>query len=92
MFRRREITALWAVAKRNLCRCREFAHVNLAALEFDLAVDQCEYGVIATDADVETGVELRSALADDDAAGGYELTTIGFNAAILRIAVATVAG
>jgi hypothetical protein len=66
--------------------------MNLAALEFNLAVDQCEDGVIATDTDVEPGVELRSALAHDDAAGGYELTAVGFYTAILRVAVATVAG
>src|SRR3954463_3387566 len=69
----------------------QLAHVHLAALEFDLAVDQGEQRVIGPAADIETGVKLRAALADDDRPGGDGLPAVGFDATVLRVGVATVA-
>ena len=66
------------------------ANMHLAALELDHAVPQREDRVIAADADVEAGVILRAALADDDPAGGDELPAIHLHASILRIAVAAI--
>ena len=66
--------------------------VHFAALEFYVAVFEREDGVIAAYADIEAGVELRSALTDDDGAGGDELPAVGFDASVLRVAVATVLG
>jgi len=66
--------------------------VDFAALEFDFAVGEGEEGVIAADAYVKAGVELGSALADDDGAGGDLLAAVGFYAAVLGVAVAAVPG
>jgi hypothetical protein len=70
----------------------QFPHVYLAALEFNFAVNEREKGVVSATTDIETGVELGSALADDDGAGGYNLAAVGFDAAVLGIAVSAVAG
>src|SRR5579862_3377442 len=70
----------------------QLAHMHLAALEFDFAVDEGEEGVVSAAADVEAGVELGAALANDDGACGNDLSAVGFYATILRVAVATVAG
>ena len=75
-------------------RGRQFsdADMHFAALEFDAAVGEGEEGVVTADADVEAGLELGAALADDDGAGGDDLPAVGFDAAVLRVAVAAVAG
>src|SRR5947207_14397045 len=68
------------------------ADVNLAALEFDDAVLQREDRVILAETDVEAGLILRAALANDDRARGNELAAVHLHPAILRIAVAAVLG
>src|SRR5215207_6466865 len=68
------------------------ADVDLAALELDRAVLEREDGVILVEADVVAGLVLGAALADDDAAGGDELPAKDLDAAVLRVAVAAVAG
>jgi len=66
--------------------------MHLAALEFDLAVDEGENRVILAEANIKAGFELGAALADDDRAGLNGLSAIGFDAAVLGIAIAAVAG
>src|SRR5690606_15407710 len=59
--------------------------------EFDGTVDQREQGVVATEADARTRVELRAALADDDVAGLDGLAAVHLHAEVLRVGVAAVA-
>src|SRR5665213_3646119 len=89
---RRFVSAIGAKAQRRLLGGLLGSHMDFAALEFDDAVFQGEDRVVATEADVEAGVELGSALADDDGAGGDGLSAVGFDAAVLRVAVAAVLG
>ena len=51
-----------------------------------------EEGEVAALADVLAGMDLGSALADDDGAGLEELAVIRLDAEILRVGVASVAG
>src|SRR5258708_7401995 len=69
-------------------------HVHLAVglVELDGAVAEREERPIAADAHALAGVVLRTALADDDAAGEDLLAAKKFDAEALRRAVATVAG
>ena len=66
--------------------------MHFAALELDFSIGKGEESIIAADADVKTRAELGAALADDDRAGGDDLSAVGFNASVLRIAVASIAG
>src|SRR3954451_4168757 len=66
------------------------ADVDLAALEFDLAVLEGEQGVVLAGADVKAGHELGAALADNDRSGGDERATVRLHAAVLGIGVAAV--
>src|SRR5689334_20715395 len=68
------------------------SNVDLAALEFDLAVLEGEQRVVGANADVEAGAELSSTLADDDGAGGNGLAAVRLDAEVLRVGVAAVAG
>ena len=66
---------------------------DLAVLdELDLAVLEREEREVAALADVLAGVDLRTALADDDGASLEGLTVISLDAKILRVGIATVAG
>ena len=76
----------------NQIRSSHPTHMHLAALEFDLAFGQCEDGVVLAELGVETGEELRAALADDDRTGLYELAAVGFHAEVLRVGIAAVLG
>jgi len=49
--------------------------------------EQC---VVFTDADVDTGLELRSSLADEDRTAGYQFPSETLHSEPLRIAVAAV--
>src|ERR1700712_940975 len=60
--------------------------------ELDRTGRQREQGVVATTADVDAGVEVGAALADDDLAGLDDLTAEALDAEVLRVRVATVAG
>jgi len=64
--------------------------MHFPPLEFDFAVDQGEERVIAAAADIETGVELRAALANDDRSCSHNLTAVCLDATVLRIAVSAV--
>lgn len=59
-------------------------------LELDGAVTESKKRKIATEPHVFSGVELGSALTDNNASGGDELARIGFHAEHLRLTVATV--
>jgi hypothetical protein len=68
------------------------AHVHAAPItvEGDAAVGEREQGVVAADADIEAGVELRAALADDDVTGDDGLAAELLHAETLAARVATV--
>lgn len=70
---------------------RNNAHARASLVELDGAVRESEQGPIAAGADVGTGGELGTALADQDAAGGHELGTVCLDAQTLADAVAPVA-
>jgi hypothetical protein len=53
------------------------------AVEVDLAIDEGEKRVVPADADIETRMHLRSALADDDIAGDDSLAAELFHAEAL---------
>src|SRR5688572_5936272 len=82
----------WGWTNRRGLRARrgEFADVDLAALELDGAVLEREDRVVAAEADVEAGLELGAALADDDRAGADRLAAVRLDAAVLGVAVAAV--
>src|ERR1700710_681346 len=63
---------------------------TLAGTELDVAGDQGEQRVVAAAADVQAGVEVRAALADEDLAGVDELTTEALHAEALSVGVAAV--
>ena len=66
---------------------------DLAVLdELDLAILEREEREVAALANVLAGVDLRTALADDDGASLEGLTVISLDAKILRVGIATVAG
>ncbi len=72
-----------------LCVYRDHATLALG-LELYNTVDCGEQGVVASDTDVGSGVELRAALAHEDVTGFYELAAEALNAQALSIRVATV--
>src|ERR1700680_4246632 len=61
-------------------------------VELDDAGDLRVERVVAAHADILAGVEVRSALADDDRSARYELAGEALHAEHLRLRVATVAG
>ena len=61
-------------------------------LELHDAVDQGVYRVVGSEADITAGVPFGAALADDDVAGDDALAAVLLDAAVLRVAVAAVAG
>src|SRR5580658_2406566 len=64
--------------------------MHFPPLKFDFAVDQGEERVIPAATDVETGVELRAALAKDDRSRPHHLPAVRLHATVLRIAVSAV--
>jgi len=54
------------------------------------AVYLCKQGIIAADANVNTGMNLGASLANQDVAGEYELTVSTLRAKTLGFAIATV--
>ena len=63
-----------------------------AAAELDRAGDEGEQGVVTAATDVQAGVEVGAALADDDLAGVDDLAAEALDAEPLRVGVAPVAG
>ena len=59
--------------------------------KFDRARSECEQGVVLAAPDVDAGVEVRAALADDDLAALDDLATEALYAEVLRVGVAPVA-
>ena len=60
--------------------------------ELDVAGRQGEQGVVPAAPDVDAGVEVSAALADDDLAGVDELASETLDAQTLRIGIPAVAG
>ncbi len=60
--------------------------------ELDRTGREGEQGVVAAAADVDAGVEVGAALADDDLARADDLAAEALHAEALRVGVATVAG
>ena len=60
--------------------------------EGDDAGDLREQGVITTDADIDAGLELRSALTNQDRTARDQLATEALHAKSLRMTVASVSG
>jgi hypothetical protein len=57
----------------------------------DLAINQCEQGVIPSYSDVSTRMKLRSTLAHNDGPGRDRLTAIGFDAQHFWLGIPSVA-
>src|SRR5439155_16105299 len=76
--------------RRNRGRRRIDVDAAALAVEAHLAVHEREDRVIAAEADVAAGQELRPALADDDVAGDDRLAAECFDAEALADAVAPV--
>jgi hypothetical protein len=70
---------------------RDDADASATLLEVDRAGDQSEQTIVLGALDVTAGVELRSALTEDDAAGRDQLAAVGFDTEALRLGIATVA-
>src|SRR5262249_27770374 len=64
---------------------------SILVLELHDAIDQCKDREVVSDSDVRTGMPLRSTLAQDDVARATDFSAVLLHAAILRIAVASVA-
>ena len=71
---------------------RDLLAILVLALELHDAVHEGEERVVLTLADVDAGVDLRSALSDEDVAGQNKLTVGSLGAKALRLTVAAVLG
>jgi len=81
--------------QRDLLGRRLHTHVHATtglALERYFALGRRKNRVIFADADVQTGMVLGAALADDDVAGSHGLTTILFDAEPASGGIASIAG
>src|SRR5215471_12588293 len=85
-----------AFSGKRFCLGRHHADGLLAVwaleIELDPAVHLRVKRVVLADADVVAGMNLGSALADDDAAGGDELPAVALHAEALGLGIAAVAG
>jgi hypothetical protein len=61
-------------------------------LETDLSVDKGKKCVVASDTDVRAGMDLRSALADENVAGEYELAVGALRTESFGLGITAVAG
>lgn len=61
-------------------------------LEFNLTVGKSKQSVVGTAADILAGMDVRTALSDNDIAGGYALTVRFFHTEALCLAVTSVLG
>ena len=71
---------------------RNLLAILILALELYLAVYESEQGVVLTLTNVGAGMDLSSALSDEDIAGQDELTVCSFRSKTLRLTVAAVLG
>src|SRR5437588_6306849 len=85
-------TALAANRERNLFLRCEWIDVNgpSAAIEADIAVDECEDRVIATKPNIFAGKKFRAALTNNNVSGDHVLAAKSFYAEPLADAVAAV--
>src|SRR5256885_12599108 len=85
-----------AFGKSSLLLSRDHADrlfvVRAPEAELDLAVHFCEKGMVLPDPDVVPGMDAGTALANDDAARGYDLPAVALDAETLCFRVAAVAG
>ena len=70
----------------------DLALVAAFPLELDLTSNLSEKGIILTDANIVARVEVRTTLANENAAGGYDSALMLLDAQTLGFAVATVTG
>src|SRR5436305_13846517 len=59
--------------------------------ELDVAIDEREQGMVATYTNIVSRFDFGAALADNNAAGGYQLAVEAFHAEHLRVAITTIA-
>ncbi len=64
--------------------------MHFSALEADCAIGGGKEGVVSSYADIGSGEEFRTALPDDDGAGGDLLAAKAFDASVLGVAVSSV--
>jgi len=80
----------WDLVGGSHCFGRIDIHPAAGAVETNLAIDECPDRVIAAQADILAGEELRAALADDDIAGDDDLAAELFHAEAFADAIAPV--
>lgn len=71
---------------------RDIGAVGAAQFEHDLTVGQREQRVVLAHADIDAGMELGAALADENVAGQNGFTAIALDAQTLGMGIATVFG
>jgi len=82
---------VWSSCLRRYCDRRGLNVDSIAAfVEFNFAIDERKQCPITSSSDVMTGGKFRSALADDDAASGDELTAVSFHAQPFADAIASI--
>src|SRR5258708_16788337 len=89
---RGDLLAAVEICANRLTRCRlQDVHPSAAAIKRYYTRRQGEQGVILTAADIAAGVEVRSALPNDDAAGQDAAARVDLDAQPLSVALAAVA-
>ena len=81
-----------AVRRLFCCENADALLVACDAVELDNTVDQCEQGVILTDTDTCTGMNVGTSLSDDNVACDNRLTGSLLDTKSLRIGVTAVLG
>ena len=71
---------------------RNLLAILILALELYLAGYESEQGVVLTLTNIGAGMDLSSALSDEDISGQDELTVCSFDTKTLRLTVAAVLG
>jgi len=67
-------------------------HAPSAAIELNVAILECEYGVVVAHSDPAPGMELGAELPDDDVPGAHPLPAKSFHAPPLTVRIAAVTG
>jgi len=67
-------------------------HAPSAAIELNVAIPKCEYGVVVAHSHTLPGMELGAYLSDDDVTGAHPLPAKAFHTASLTVRVAAVTG
>src|SRR5947207_11067506 len=90
LYRTRGRSGRETVTKRLLCCDRIDVYASAASIEANIAVDQCENGVIPAEANIFAGQKFRAALANDDVASKHHFTAESFYAEPLANTVAAI--